>query len=165
MLYNFLQAQMKNPFRNDWWKTVSKDMKNLNIQMTISEIEAMPKQAYKNLIKSKIHEKSFQYLKEANKKRNGKGREIIYISLIMQPYLSSEDVDVLNIERKTIFQLRTNMYWGAKCNFKNVHTEMKCSACFKSECTQKHLLECQVLIGKNEIVTYLPTYEDIFGGR
>ena len=29
---------------------------------------------------------------------------------------------------------------------------------------QRHLLECKYLIGKNEIISYIPTYEDLFRG-
>ena len=31
------------------------------------------------------------------------------------------------------------------------------------ESTTKHVLECQVLLGQNEIVTYLPLYKDLYG--
>ena len=37
-----------------------------------------------------------------------------------------------------------------------------CGSCNLSECSQKHLLECSTLIGKNEIVSYIPNYIDIF---
>ena len=31
-----------------------------------------------------------------------------------------------------------------------------------NECNQSHLLYCEALIGSNELITYIPKYEDIF---
>ena len=39
-----------------------------------------------------------------------------------------------------------------------------CGNCPNIEFNQKHFFECQFLLGKNEIVTYIPKYEDIFIG-
>ena len=39
-----------------------------------------------------------------------------------------------------------------------------CDNCPNIEFNQRHLFECQFLIGKNEIVTYIPKYEDLFRG-
>ena len=54
-----------------------------------------------------------------------------------------------------------------KFNFKGNYNgeSMKCNACKVSDCTQSHLLECPVLIGGNELITYIPNYEDIFKGE
>ena len=41
-------------------------------------------------------------------------------------------------------------------------SDMNCEVCKVNECTQRHLLECPILIGKNEQVTYLPNYSDLF---
>ena len=37
-----------------------------------------------------------------------------------------------------------------------------CQSCKISECSQSHLLNCKMLIGSNEIVSYIPEYKDIF---
>ena len=42
---------------------------------------------------------------------------------------------------------------------------MKCSNCDNIEMDQRHLLECTFLLGKNEIVTYIPEYNDIYQGN
>ena len=39
-----------------------------------------------------------------------------------------------------------------------------CQGCTLSDSTTEHTLECVRLIGRNEIVTYLPNYHDIYGG-
>ena len=85
-----------------------------------------------------------------------------YEKFEMQRYLSTDDENISNYDRKVIFQLRTRMFWGAKTNFRKMHNNLMCDACSIHECTQKHLLECNKLIGGNQLVTYLPRYEDIF---
>ena len=37
-----------------------------------------------------------------------------------------------------------------------------CMKCENNEMNQRHLLECKHLIGKSEIVSYIPEYNDIF---
>ena len=50
-----------------------------------------------------------------------------------------------------------------KYNYNNKYNNnLKCNVCKINDCTQKHLLECPVLIVGNKLVTYIPLYEDIF---
>ena len=44
-----------------------------------------------------------------------------------------------------------------------MHEDTFCEGCKQEESTTKHTLECKSLLGRNEIVTYIPTYEDLFG--
>ena len=66
----------------------------------------MSKSKYKCLVKRKVQEKALKYLLDKKNDRNGKGNKIQYTSLKMQGYLISDDMDILNQERKYIFQLR-----------------------------------------------------------
>ena len=104
-----LTTQMLNPKKKDWIYTVKENMKHLNIKHIFENIQAMPKETYKKLIKYKIKEVAFKYIISKRNKRNGKGIEIEYTDLEMQNYLRSEDMDITNNERKFIFQLRTKM--------------------------------------------------------
>ena len=55
------------------------------------------------------------------------------------------------------------MIENVKSNFKeNYKPNLVCNSCNLSECNQEHLLECSALIGKNELLTYIPNYIDIF---
>ena len=56
-----------------------------------------------------------------------------------------EDIDVI-----------TNIKWN--------NEDSSCINCQNTVMDQRHLLECKYLMGKNKIVTYIPTYEDIFKG-
>ena len=64
---------------------------------------------------------------------------------------------------KIIFQLRTKIHFKIKTHLLNIYMDIICDECMKAESTTRHTLECAILLGKNEIVTYLPLYEDIYG--
>ena len=89
--------------------------------------------------------------------------ELKYEKLEMQPYLSTEDMDIKNIERKFIFQLRTKMCFKIKTHFRHMYENTLCEGCRTEESSTVHTLECKSLIGGNEIVTYLPRYKDLYG--
>ena len=81
----------------------------------------------------------------------------------MQNYLSSENIEINNQDRKLICQLRTRMNFNIKSHFKIMHLDSICDGCRNHESTTKHTLECPSLLGRNELVTYIPEYEDLFG--
>ena len=109
LIKNFFLTQMKSLKRKDWGKTIIEDLKHLEINISYKEIEQMPIETYKNIVKKQINYKSFKYLLSKRNKRNGKGMELLYENLTMQNYLCSEDIDIYNEERKYIFQMRTKM--------------------------------------------------------
>ena len=129
----------------------------------MEEIENIPKQTWRKLIKKKIIDFSFKYLLEKRNSRNGKGIEIQYQKLEMQPYLGTQDIDISNEERKFIFQLRTKMCFKIKTHFSHMYENTICDGCLVEESRTSHILECRSLIGANEIVTYLPEYRDLYG--
>ena len=84
-------------------------------------------------------------------------------ALEMSPYLRSNDEDVSVNTAMFIAKIQTHMIENIKHNFKEHYKpNLICDSCKLSECDQKHLLECSELIGKNEIVSYIPDYKDIF---
>ena len=86
-----------------------------------------------------------------------------YTQLEMQNYLNSLDIDITNEERKIIFQLRNKMHFKIKTHFRNMHASTNCEGCKNEPLTTKHALECSSLIGSNELLTYIPQYEDLYG--
>ena len=117
LIKNFFLTQMKSLKRKDWGKTIIEDMKHLEINISYKEIEHIPIETYKNIIKNKIKYKSLIYLIGKRNQRNGKGMELSYENLRMQNYLCSEDIDISNEERKYIFQMRTKMCFRIKTHF------------------------------------------------
>ena len=93
LVKNFLNTQLIEPQKKDWAKTVQDNLKELEINYTMKEIEEMPKQTYKNIIKKRIKDFSLKYLLSKRNRRNGKGREIEYSKLAMQNYILSEDLE------------------------------------------------------------------------
>ena len=79
----------------------------------------------------------------------------------MREYLSTKENNISIEEKK----------WLLKCRLEDIDISRKwnnenvlCPNCPNSEFDLKHLFECQYLMGKNEIITYIPKYEDIFIG-
>ena len=89
--------------------------------------------------------------------------EIEYTHLEMQNYLRTEDIEITNYERKLIFQLRTKMNFKIKTHFRNMHENTLCDGCHLQESTIQHTLECKSLIEGNEVITYLPNHQDLYG--
>ena len=58
----FLQAQLKSPVHGDWGQTCYKDLEELDISLTISDIERMPEQSLRRLVKEKTDMKALDYL-------------------------------------------------------------------------------------------------------
>ena len=55
------------------------------------------------------------------------------------------------------------MNFKIKSNFRNMYSDINCDGCRVKESTTRHTLECSSLLGGNELVTYIPCYEDLFG--
>ena len=117
----------------------------------------------KKLIRQKIQEKAYEYLITKRNNRNGKGMALSYQGLEIQNYLFSDNIEITNTERKYIFQFRTQMSFGIKCHFRNMHANTICDGCQIEQSTTSHTLICNALMGGNEIVTYIPNIEDLYG--
>ena len=163
LIKKFFLTQIKSLKKKDWGKTVLEDFQHLEINLSFEDIEEMPVETYKTMLKKKIRNKSLEYLLNKRNTRNGKGMELTYTQLTMQNYLYTEDIDISNEERKFILQLRTKMCFRIKTHFRNMHQSVLCGGCFLEESTTKHTLECKNLLGRNELVTYLPNIEDLYG--
>ena len=138
LIKQFLTTQMETLKKKDWGKTVREDILHLGLDISFADIEIMPKQTYKKLIRQKIQQKSFEYLINKRNNRNGKGMAISYHSLEMQNYLLSEDMEITNNDRKHIFQFRTQMSFDIKSHFRNMHANTICDGCRLEESTTYH---------------------------
>ena len=80
----------------------------------------------------------------------------------MSPYLTSQS-EVPIETAKSITKIQTHMVENIKMNFQgNYKPNFECNSCQISECNQSHLLYCKSLIGSNQLISYIPDYEDIF---
>ena len=128
--------------------------------MTMEEIESVSIEWWKKIIKEKSLQITLIYLTSL---KGGKTENIEFKEVKMAPFLLSNEEVSIQIA-KFIVQIQCRIIREVKFNFKNENkNNLLCNSCQLSECTQSHLLSCQKLIGGNELVTYIPNYEDIFG--
>ena len=83
-LRKMLSLQLENPSPGDWANTCLRDLKNINLLLTLDEIRTMPKKNFLRLLKEKISVSALQYLL---KKQGSKGSEISYSCIGMAEYL------------------------------------------------------------------------------
>ena len=81
----------------------------------------------------------------------------------MADFLCPSDIDISIDEKKWLLKCRLEDI-EAKGNRKWQYDNIFCSSCDSQIIeTQSHILECIPLIGKSEIVTYIPNYNELFG--
>ena len=160
LLYNFFQAQLKHPVKKDWCETIKEDLDYLSIKVKIEELKNISKNQFKHIVKKAVDVKAFEYLK-AEKGKHSKVKDTKHDKLEMQDYLSPNTLS--NLEAKFIFLLRTRML-EVKANFKNKHADLLCVACNVCEETQEHILSCNELKSRTNVVQDMPHYySDLFG--
>ena len=54
LLHRVFQAQCENPVQGDWVKTVTDDIKEIDLKMNFKDIQKMSEKSFKNLVKSKV---------------------------------------------------------------------------------------------------------------
>ena len=162
LLYTFFMKQMESRKSKDWATTILKDLTQFEIDMKLDEIESIPIEKWKLFVKEKTFLKTLEYL---NSEKGGKTENIEFSEVVMAPFLLPNDEISIQMA-KFIVQIQCRTIREVKCNFKNENkNNILCNSCQISECTQRHLLSCPKLIGGNELLTYIPNYEDIFGNN
>ena len=143
------------------WLTGSA-MLELDMTLAFSDIEVMTEDNYKKLCKEKVIIKAFQYLQ--NKKQSHKSlNNIKYERLEMAHYLRANSFDLTVKDRQFLFQCRTNDI-DAKANRTWRYEDITCVSCkdLNQIETGKHILECSVLQNQNNIISYIPDYNDLY---
>ena len=153
-LKKFLNLQFEKPSRGDWGSRCMKDLKELNIDLSLDKIKIMTKNKFKNILKEKIKENALEYLL---RKQGSKGKEMKYKCLEMADYLQPFD-NVLTIEEKQyVFSLRNRML-NIPYNIGNNKHECYCGELED----QKHVYNCEIL---SENKDQKCEYENIFKGN
>ena len=80
-IQKFFLLQLKEPTRGDWASSCLKDLKDLEIKISLEEIKILTKTKFAKLLKEAIWPKALAYLV---KKQGKKGQEIIYSELKWQ---------------------------------------------------------------------------------
>ena len=162
LLRKFFTAQRQSPVKGDWVTTVTNDMRELGINLTMEEIAGTSKLRFKEIIKNKVKMKALQYLTKL-KDSHSKVKNIKHENIKLQPYLLSENKNLTINEKKFIFAARTRML-DLKGNFETGMSDRKCRKCEATDETQQHLLDCPAL-SDSSLVRGTPSYDDLFGAK
>ena len=163
-MYSLFLAQKKSPTRGDWVTKVLEEIDEIELHLDLDEIRNRSKNKFRILVKEKVENKAFIYLLEKKESRNSdhsKGKNLEYNDISMADYLCPSDIDISIEEKKWLFKCRIeDIDINANNRWKKENT--MCINCLNIEMDQKHLIECPYLLGKNEMVTYIPNITDIY---
>ena len=155
------QKMVSSPKRGDWVQTVMKDLKDLNIKLSFSQIAALKKSRFKKIVIDSIKMACFLSLVK-EKESLKKGKELQYTGLETQAYLHPDSG--LSIENmRKIYHIRCREP-QLKCNYPSAYKDRNCpyEGCV-SEDTQYHLFTSSCFSDENQIMNINMRYEDIFG--
>ena len=154
LIYRFVMTQYENPIKGDWMSSCLRDLKYLNISLTIENIKAMKKNHFKRMLKESIENKARQYLLD---KRGSKGIQIKYSSLKMAEYLLPNHEKLSISEQRYIFAIRNRMV-HIENNFPNQLSKSPC-ICGEFE-NQEHIYSCTLLNQNKVIIEYDRIFEE-----
>ena len=83
-----LKSQLKNPVHGDWSKSCLKSLEDLEIDLSIEEIERMKEDNFRSMVRKKTEDSALKYLNKM-KGKHSKVMDISHTSLDMQPYLEA----------------------------------------------------------------------------
>ena len=142
-------------------------LEELNINIELNEIKHTPKVTFTKIVKCHVQEAAFDYLirkKNERTSEHAKGKYIQYDELKMSEYLCPSEINISIDERKWLFKCRVDDI-DVKGNRRWKYNDVSCNSCAKGVPeTQQHILECEYLLGRNEILSYIPEYSELYSG-
>ena len=160
IVYKVFETQFRNPTSKDWVTTVLNDLEEINMKMKFEDIKKMDKKLYMSIIRRKIEYKTLNDLNRM-KANHSKVMHLEHLNLKMQKYLMPNEYNVKIKESQLIFKLRCRTT-EVKMNMKSFYESYECRACGKENETQKHIINCKVLIEMNKESEKRAEYEKIF---
>ena len=155
-------AQKDDPIKGDFFELVTEDARAINLNLTDNEIAAMKKERFKEIVKPKVRESAFLYLKEIQK-RHSKVKTIEYESLSLSGYLQSPLFD--SESAKTLLALRTRTVKGIRHDFSGMYADLTCPLGCGDEDTLPNVLACIVLkdkMGTKSVAANCVEYSDVY---
>jgi hypothetical protein len=154
MIYKCFMLQVENPVKGDWASSCMKNLKDLDINLSLEEIKVISPYKYTQLVRAKCREGATKYLM---KKRGSKGSEINYPCLEMATYLQPNNVFTIDDKRK-LFEIRNRMY-PIPSNFcAKEENSYKC-VCGQTE-DMKHVYNCKYLNRDEPAIDYEKVFSD-----
>ena len=152
MIGRIFETQNRKRTPKDWITTVLKDLEELNLDFTFTDIKHISKENWKKLVKRNVMEKTFKNLLET-KQTHSKVMKLEYEKLEMQTYFLPNKFECSKEDVQLIFKIRSNMT-NAKMNKKNLHKTHECTICLKENETQQHVYTCNEIweeMGKRKL--------------
>ena len=145
---------------------MEKFKKDINLNLTNTEIENLSKNKFKKIVKSKTKEAALKYIIQLKgTKDTGKMSLIKYNHLNTMKYFSSPMFN--QDESSLLMRLRTRCVNGIRNDFGGMFPEKECpvSAECKTVDNLQHLLECPALqdgLDTHIVASHKVTFEDIY---
>ena len=159
LLFNVFKAQLENPSKDDWTTQVVKDMRDINLNISMECMKVMSKEVFSKNLKIAMSKAALKFLTVEKQKRS-KVRDLAHDDLEMQNYLTPNGLSLKHA--KLLFQLRSRML-DVRKNFENKYDDLMCPLCKEKADTQQHVLECSVLLQNTNLITSSTVvYSDIF---
>ena len=146
LIFKCFESQQKSTNKKDWSKQIVRDIDELKLNLSLSEVKEMTNLEIKNVLKIAVKRKAFEELLK-RKESHSKMINLEYKSLNMQNYLKSSNENLTQRDAQDIFLLRTRMF-DVKSNYKNKYEVLLCEACEENEETQEHFYKCEALESK-----------------
>ena len=135
-------AQKDNTSAGDFYDLVSEDKKSISLDMSDLQIKSMSKEKFQSIVKKKIRQAAFIYLKnlqEGHSKMNGiKYNTFEKSAYLSSPLFKSDSIGLL-------LALRTRTVEGVRNDFRGMYPNKKCPLECDVDDTLQHILECSVL--------------------
>ena len=110
ILYKFLSAQTLSSSRGDWIRQVRRDLAEIKLDLSDSEVENMPKETFKKLVKQKIETCAVKYLIEI-KNAHSKTSKIEFSKFQTAEYMKSNKLNKEEVETmKNIIDFKSIHY-------------------------------------------------------
>ena len=163
MIRKVYDVQKSDTSPGDFSELVSNDKKDIELNLSDSEIQRLTKTKFKKILKTKINQAAFKYLtslKQGHSKMDG----ISYTHLEKASYLNSP---LFNSESsRLLLALRTRTVNGIKNDFRGLYADIKCPLMCGEDDKLQHILECSVLKSHHTSSSVMSnngvSYEDVF---
>ena len=159
LIARFYSAQVKNPCKGDWCKTVEENLEEVEILLSVDQIKECSRTQFKTLVDKCVRKRTLEYL-NSEKKRKSKVLHINFEELKMQKYLEPNKHS--NQLGKFTFLVRSRML-ELEENYKNSKKTSNCPVCQDKSSTdsQPHLFICPKLTN-NQVAKNNVKYGDLF---
>ena len=162
LIRRIFEAQKNDPIPGDFVEIVRRDFLDISLDMTEAEISQLSKERFRKIIKPKVTNAAFEFLKKL-KESHSKMQKIEYKNFEIASYLKSPLFN--NNNRTLLLALRTRTVRGVRNDFRGLYPDNLCPLGCEEIDKIENILTCSVLQKyhtSREITHMNVKYEDIF---